>query len=183
MRISLKLGLGMAILWFLIKLAAFYAGFSEQSNGILALVMIFFLILSISLGLYLEKKKDTEGSNLMRDVKNALTAGIPFSMLVAIFIYFYDVKIDYEATAHKIIEKEYAIDQMVDNPTQLEAFRKEHADSEVMSKEQIRKRLKEANQASASPKNTMIIYLALLILLSTLYSIIIAIIMRKFFFR
>ena len=72
---------------------------------------------------------------------------------------------------------------MVNDPVQLEKFKKEQQDAEVMTKEQIESKLKKSNRQGASAGFTSTLTVLAMIILATLYSLLITIIMRKVVFR
>lgn len=141
MRITVKTGIISAIIWILIKLSFFYFGLFEDSIVPAVMLNILGLLLAIAVGLYLQKRRVKEDTNAMLDLKNAMSAGVPYVLIVSVFIYFYYSKINPDYYQHKIAEQEVAIKKMVNDPVQLKKFQSEHEDAEVMSKEQIEKKL------------------------------------------
>ena len=74
MRITVKVGILFAFGWILVKLSIFGMGVtSEDSLKPSLLINMLFLILAITVGLYLQKRRDTEDSNALRDIKNSLS--------------------------------------------------------------------------------------------------------------
>ena len=119
MRITVKTGLVAAATWILFKLCLFAIGVADSTTVITVLANIFMLLSSISIGLYLQKRSDTEETNTLIDVKNGMSAGLPYVVLTSVFIYFYYGKINPDYYKHQIAEKEYMIHQMVNDPVQL----------------------------------------------------------------
>ena len=67
MRITLKTGLIAALVWIVIKLLFFFNGWNTQDTlPVVIMINILGLLLAIAIGLYLQKKRDTEGSNTLR---------------------------------------------------------------------------------------------------------------------
>ena len=185
MRVGVKTGIIAALSWIAFRLSAHYLGFFVDTPvpQTTVLLNIFGLIVAISVGLYLEKRKLTEESNALFDMKNAMSAGVPYVILVSIFIYFFYHKINPECYAHQVAENDLAIERMVNDPVQFEQFKREHEDAEVMTKEQIENKLKESNRQGASAGFTATLTVLAMIVLATLYSLLITIIMRKVVFR
>jgi uncharacterized membrane protein YraQ (UPF0718 family) len=185
MRIGVKTGLIAAACWITFRLSAHYLGFFVDTPvpEVAVLLNIFGLLVAISIGLYLEKRKQTEESNALFDMKNAMSAGVPYVVLVSIFIYFFYHKINPECYQHQVAENDIAIERMVNDPVQLEKFKREQQDAEVMTKEQIESKLKQSNRQGASAGFTSTLTVLAMIILATLYSLLITIIMRKVVFR
>jgi hypothetical protein len=184
MRITLKIGILFAFAWMLIKLSIFGMGISsEESLKPSLLINMFLLILAITVGLYLQKRKDTEESNALRDIKNGLSAGVPYAILVSIFIFFYYSKIDPSFTKHKIAESSIELKKVMDNPEKLKKLKETNPDFEVMTNKQITKAVLKNSEGAYNPKSTAIMSLAAMLLYSTLNSVFITIIFRKIVFR
>ena len=119
----------------------------------------------------------------MIDMKNGMSAGVPYVMIVSIFIYFYYSKINPEYYAHQIAENEIAIEKMVNDPIALQKFKESQEDAEVMTKEQIEGKLKDSNKKGASAGFTATLSTLALLILATLYSLLITIIYRRIMFK
>ncbi|MCE2712189.1 MAG: DUF4199 family protein [Cryomorphaceae bacterium] len=183
MRITVKSGVAAALFWIIFKLTLYFLGFSDETTFVAVLTNIFMLLSAISIGLYLQKRIDTDETNAMVDLKNAMSAGVPYVLITSIFLFFFYSKINPGYYAQKIAEKEYEIHQMVNDSAQLEKFKQEFPDAEVMTKDQIEKKLIENNKKGASVGFTTTLTILSMLLLSTFYSIMITIIYRKIVFK
>ncbi|MEY4521306.1 MAG: hypothetical protein RIT10_491 [Bacteroidota bacterium] len=183
MRITVKTGIISALCWIGIKMAIYYAGIFERTIVPAVLLNILGLLACIAIGLFLQKRRDTEETNTMIDLKNAMSAGVPYVLMVSIFIYFFYAKINPEYYQHQIAENEIAIEKMVNDPIALEKFKAQQADAEVMTKQQIEKKLKQSNKQGASAGFTATLATLALLILATLYSLLVTIIYRRIVFR
>lgn len=183
MRITVKTGIISAAIWIGVKMSFFYLELFEDTIVPAVLINILGLLLAISIGLYLQKRKDTEETNAMHDIKNGLAAGFPYVLIVSIFIYLFYAKINPEYYAHQVAENEIAIEKMVNDPVELEKFKKSQPDAEVMTKEEIELKLKESNKKGASAGFTATLSTLALLILATIYSILVTIIYRKILFK
>ena len=183
MRISAKTGLVAAFTWILFKLCLFFIGVADSTTVIAVLANIFMLLSCISIALYQKKRVDKEETNTLVDVKNGMSAGLPYVLITSIFIYFYYEKINPAYYAHQIAEKEFSIQQMVNDPIKLKKFKSEHPDAEVMTKEQIQSKLIENNKQAGSVSFTSILSTLALLILATFYSLFVTIIFRKLVFK
>jgi len=183
MRTTIKIGIFAAVTWIIFKMVLFALGVADQTTVIAVLTNIFMLLSSISIGLYLQKRHETEETNAMVDLKNAMSAGVPYVVITCLFLYFYYAKINPEYYARQIANKEYEIKKMIEDPKALAKFKKEFPDAEVMTKQQIERKLVENNKKGASAGFTSTLATLALLILSTFYSILVTIIFRKIVFK
>lgn len=184
MRITVKFGILFAIAWILVKISIFGMGISsDDSLKPSLLINMLFVILAISLGLYFQKRQDPEKGNALRDIKNGLSAGVPYAIIVSTFIYFYYSKIDADFTKHKIAESAVELKKVMDNPVKLKKLKDSNPDFEVMTKKQIVKAVLKNSESAYNPKSTAIMALSAMLLYATLNSVFITIIFRKIVFR
>jgi hypothetical protein len=178
------MGLFFALAWMVAKLIVHFSGLSENSVVPTIFLNMLFLLCAISTGLYLHKKQEgfAQG-NAMSDIKASMTAGIPYAMLVAIFIYFFYAKINPEYVQHQISDAEQTIRIALDDPAQLKRIRAEQEAFEVMSKEDMYKELVKGPRSFYSAGSTMTISLLGMVLLATMYSIFVTVIFRRVLFR
>lgn len=184
MRVTVKTGLICAAIWIGIKSLFFFMGWNtKEMLPVLVMLNILGVLLSIAIGLYLQKMRDTEGSNALRDIKNAMAAGVPYTIIVSIFMLLYYSKIDPEFNKKQIAEAEVAILKSLDSPEELKAMKESNPSFEVMTKEEIYEDLRKAPQTWYSAKFTMTVGLLAMLLLSTINSIVVTVIYRKIMFR
>ena len=182
MRITIKIGVISAICWIFIKMVFYYTGLFPDTIVPSVMLNILGMLISIAVGLYLHKLRSTEESNTLLDIKNAMTAGIPYAVLVSVFIYFYYSQINPEYYLHQIAENEIAIEKMVNDPVELDKFKSEQPDAEVMTKEEIETKLKKSNRQGAAPGFTATLAMLALTVLATLYSLLVTIVYRRLIF-
>jgi hypothetical protein len=183
MRFPLKIALFAAIIWIVFKMSLFILAVADDTTAIAVLTNIFMLLSTISIALYTLKRREKEETNAMLDLKNAMSAGVPYAVITCLFLYVYYAKINPDYYAHKIAEKEFEIKKMVENPVALAKFKREFPDAEVMSKTQIERKLIENNKKGASAGFTATLSLLAMLILSTFYSILLTIIFRKLIFK
>lgn len=183
MKITLKIGLLFAAIWIAFKLIFFATGWVGYDVVPSVMLNILCLLLAIAVGLYLHKRTSDPEANALSDIKNGLTAGLPYALIVSTFLYFYYEKIDPDFTAHQVSERSYELEKMLDDPTRLKEIKESNSDFEVMTKEEILEKGREQIESNYSPKFTMTVSLLALLLLATLYSILITVIYRRIIFR
>jgi hypothetical protein len=183
MRVTVLTGLTFALLWITVKMIFFWTGALGTNIKPAVLLNMLFLLSAIAVGLYLHKRQEKEPGNALLDIKNAMTAGVPYLVTVALFIYFYYGSIDPEFNQHQISEALTGIQKELDSPEGLANYRESNAEFEVMTKEEIFESIRTGPETFYSAKATAIIALLAMLLLATLNSILVAVIYRKIVFR
>lgn len=183
MRVTVKTGIIFALLWMIVKMIFFWTG--EVGYDIRPVVMInmLFLMMAIAIGLYLLKRKNPTESNALTDIKNGLSAGLPYTILVSVFIYFYYSNIDPGYNEHQISTAYNAIYEKLEDPESLAEIKEQNPDFEVKTKEEILAEAKNNLEQNYNAKFTMTLSLLALLLLSTIYSIFISVVYRKIVFK
>ena len=183
MKITIKVGIVSALIWIALKYILFVSGIFPGQMAPTVMLNILGLLSAISIGLYLQKRRDTMETNALFDMKNAMSSGLPYVLIVSSFIYLFYTQINPEFVTHQIAEGEATIEKMVNNPDQMAKFRKENPDAEVMTDKQIEKRLKANNKKGADAGFTATLSVLALLLLATLYSLLVTLIYRQIVFR
>ncbi len=184
MKITLKSGIIFAFAWILVKISMFGMGISSEKSFLPSLfINMLFLILSITVGLYLLKRKETEDSNALSDMKNGMTAGFPYAIIVCLFMYFYYTKIDPDYISGKIADREVLLDKTIENPAEFQKLKDSNPDYEVMTVKQIRKAECKNAKSALNAGNSATYSLLAMMIYSMLNSIFITVIMRKVVFR
>jgi predicted permease len=95
MRITVKVGVLLAMIWMLFKVI-FHLVLPETTDLTISIFTNMFLLISaISFGLYLQKRKEGNNQgNALSDIKSGMTSGVPYAVLVSIFMYFYYTNIN-----------------------------------------------------------------------------------------
>ena len=184
MRITVKVGLIFAALWMGLKMMLFstQTGAARFDLTVPILSNILSLLLAISIGLYLHKSREKEYTNALGDIKNGLSAGVPYILIVSVFLYFYYKKIDPEYNEQQLSEAAMQMEKMLNDPEQLQALRDSNEDFEVMSVEKLRESLVSNQEAMYSAQAVTTMTLLGLLILATFNSIFITIIYRKLVF-
>ena len=92
MKLPIKVGLIASLVWISIKLIAFSQSISLDDLKPFVFINMFILTAAIAIALYLVKRHETE-SNLLNDIKNGMLAGVTYTVIVSVFLYFYYQKI------------------------------------------------------------------------------------------
>lgn len=182
MKITVKVGLLCAALWIVIKMIMFASGMEDsQIPG--TMLNIFGLLSAISVGLFLTKMRSREKSSALSDIKEGMTAGLPYTLIVSGFIFLFYGNIDKGFADHKISERLTATEKKISDPAVWETFKKENSDFETYTVEQFLIEEKKKIEAANSPKAIFVMSLLGGLMLGTFYSILVTAIYRKLIFR
>jgi hypothetical protein len=178
MKLPIKIGIGVALLWIILKMLGLAINFSVDDIKFFVFINMFLLTAAIAFSLYQVKRKEVE-SNLLNDIKNGMLAGVPYTLIVSVFLYFYYEKIYPEFNDKKIQEIELRLkDQKV-----IKEIQTSNPAMENKNPEEIKRDVMANTRSMYSAKFTMIITLLALMVYSTLNSMVIAIIYRRVVFR
>lgn len=184
MKPALKIAFLFAALWIGIKLLFNNFGIFQDDIRVPGLINMLFLVLAISIGLYLEKKKEGFGEGTaLSDIKNAMTAGTPYILIVSIFMYFYYDSINPTFIEHRKTERMDQIYENMQRPTYIDSLKLQSPEIEALSNEEIYRKVKEETDSNLAPYSMFIFSLLGLLLMAVTFSIFITLIYRKILFR
>lgn len=184
MKVTIKAAAICALVWIGFKLLGYQLGWNTPDNTTLfILTNMLGLLCAVSTGLYLQKRKGVEDDNMLTDIKNGMTSGVFYALIVSVFLYFYYEKIDPEYNDKVIAEREMYFKTIIDDPVQLKKLKESNKDLEVMTKEEILIKFRETPQMLFSGTFMMTFGMLSMLMLSTLYSIVVTVIFRKVLFR
>ena len=178
MKLPIKVGLIASLVWISIKLIAFSQSISLDDLKPFVFINMFILTAAIAIALYLVKRHETE-SNLLNDIKNGMLAGVPYTVIVSVFLYFYYQKIYPELNAKKINE----IEIKLSNPKTIKEIQKSNIAMENKSSDEIKRDVMSKTEMVYNANFTMLVSMLSLLLYSTLNSIVISVIFRRIIFR
>jgi hypothetical protein len=178
MKLPIKVGIAAALLWIVLKMLGLAINFSVDDIKLFVFLNMLLLTSAIAYSLFQVKRKEVE-SNLLNDIKNGMLAGVPYTILISIFLYFYYEKIYPEFNEKKIQE----IELRISDPKTIKEIQTSNPAMENKNPEEIKREVLANTKSMYSAKFTMIISLLALMVYSTLNSMVIAIIYRRVVFR
>ena len=96
--------------------------FTFGSVQIFVLINMLLLTVTISISLYLIKKKEANPANFLKDLKKGIGTGMVYTLLVSGFIYVFYAKIHPEYNAYQIAQAK----ELLENPKNLEKIREKN---------------------------------------------------------
>lgn len=178
MKLPIKVGIGAAILWIVLKMLGLAINFSVDDIKFFVFINMFLLTAAIAFSLYQVKRNEVE-SNLLNDIKNGMLAGVPYTLIVSVFLYFYYEKIYPEFNDKKIQE----IELRLKDSKVIKEIQTSNPAMENKNPQEIKREVMANTRSMYSAKFTMIITLLALMVYSTLNSMVIAVIYRRVVFR
>lgn len=178
MRFPVKVGLISAAVWIAAKMLGLALNWNLDDIRFFVILNMLLLTSAVAIGMYVAKRQ-TFGLNLMQDVKNGMTAGVPYALIVSVFMYFYYEKIYPEFNEKKIAE----IVEKLEKPENIIALRKENIDMRNKSDREIKKVVLNNTESIYNAKFTMLVSVLALLIYSTMNSLLVAIIYRRVVFR
>ncbi|MBI1836261.1 MAG: DUF4199 domain-containing protein [Flavobacteriia bacterium] len=182
MKITIKTAIIFAFIWMMIKISFLGMGKAHDLLKIAVIINILCLLLSISVGLYLQKRKDTEETSALKDVKNGMGAGVIYTVIVSFFIYLYYSKIDLDFNKHQIAEQEILLEKTINNPSDYKKLKESNESFETMSDKQLKIQIQKNIRATYSPQSVTTVALLGMLLLTTINSIFVTAVYRKVVF-
>lgn len=184
MRPALKIALIFAATWIVLKLLFTQLGWFETDITVPGLINNFLLLGAISIGLYLEKKKEGfYNGNALSDVKSAMLAGAPYALIVSAFLYFYYDRINPEFVEHRVEELSDRFYMQMQRDSYVDSLKLQNPDIAELTNEEILRKNKEEVEKNLNPYSTFIFSLLGLIVMAFTYALLVTLIYRKILFR
>ena len=178
MKSSWYYALGFGGAFIALKLLAFALEWQLHIIQPFVLLNMAFLTAGIAFFLYHKKRTETE-SNILTDIKNGLSVGLPYTLLVSFFLFFYYKNIDPSFNAQKLAQ----IESQMDSAAEIAQIRKSNSALENKTDQEIRSLAKQNMSMMYNPQFTLSVSLLALLVYSTLNSLLIAVIYRKVIFK
>ena len=181
MNSTLKIGVVFALLFCAVKYLIYIINPDAVSVTPSILTNIFLLMVAVFVGLFVDKRQREEDTNAMLDIKTGLRAGLPYAVIVALFLYAFYSWINPEYNQHQIAETSVVIDKMLNDPAELQKLKDQNPEMELKSVEEIRSDLMQGPQSIFTAGATSTLALLGMLVLGTLYSILVTAIFRTIF--
>ncbi len=172
-------GLVFGSIWIAFKMLAYLLDFRLDEIQLFVLLNMALLTAAIALFMYRRKRFDTQESNILTDIKAGLSVGLPYTLVVSFFLFFYYQDIYPEFNQ----KKRAAYEARMDSPSEIAAIRKANSALENKSDVEIVAMARKNTAMMYDPQFTLSVSLLALLVYSTLNSLLIAVIYRSVVFR
>ncbi|MEX2485881.1 MAG: hypothetical protein WED10_15020 [Brumimicrobium sp.] len=184
MRPALKTALFFAGSWILLKFIFLFFGVFQNEIFYSGLLNNLFLLAAIAVGLYLEKKKEGFGEGTaLSDIKHAMVAGAPYTLIVSIFMFFYYQDINPSFVENRVSERMDIVYNNMERVSYVDSLKLQNQDFKVMTDEEIYNQIQEETKSAFSPKSLLTFSLLGLLILGFTYAIFVTAIYRKIMLR
>ena len=184
MRPAIKYALLFSGAWIVIKLIALALGIFQDDVVKPGLINNLFLLLAISFGLYFEKKKEGFGVGTpLTDIKNALSAGAPYVLIVSLFMFLYYDTINPAFIHDRVTERMDIIYTEAQDEAYVDTLRLHNPEFRVMTTDEIIRDIKKDTESALSAKTLFIFSLLGLMVMALTYAIFLTVIFRKILLR
>ncbi|MFM7301264.1 MAG: DUF4199 family protein, partial [Crocinitomicaceae bacterium] len=154
MKLPVKVGLLAALIFIAIKLICLPLEWSLYEIIPFVFINMFLVTAAISYSLFQIKRYEAD-SNFLNDVKNGMSAGLPYTIVVGVFLFFYYQHIFPDYTQSKLDYMEHQLN----DPDNLKDLKNENEDLSNKSDEEIKKLMMNKTEMMYTAKYTMIITL------------------------
>lgn len=182
MSVTFKAGIIAAFAWISIRLVLFYMGIGVDEVSPFVFLNMLGVTAAITVGMFLSKRQQKEESNALLDIKNSMKAGVIYTVLVSVFIYFFYQNINSGFEQRNINKFEKIYDKALANPNEVAEIRKNEG-FEVLSIPEMKEQMMQGPKSIFTPGYAMTIALLALLVWSTLNSIVVTVVYRKIIFK
>ena len=184
MRPALKAAIFFATTWILIKLLFYYFNLFQDDIFFPGLLNNFLLLCAISIGLYLEKKREGFGQGTaLSDIKHAMIGGAPYALMVSVFMFFYYRDINTDFTENKLKQRMDIVYKAMERESYVDSLKIQNQDFNVMTNDEIYSQIRNETASAYDPKSLLTLSLLGLIVLGFTYAIFTTVIFRKILLR
>ncbi|RYM32748.1 hypothetical protein ERX46_11830 [Brumimicrobium glaciale] len=184
MRPAIKMALLFSGAWILLKFILLSINVFQEDVVKPGLINNLFMLLAISFGLYFEKKKQGFGVGTpLSDIKNALSAGAPYVLIVSVFMFFYYDTINPSFIDNRVTERMDSIYAEAQDEAYVDTLRIHNPEFRVMTTDEIIREIKSDTESALSAKTLFVFSLLGLMVMALTYAIFITLIFRKILLR
>ena len=185
MKKTYLIGLIFGILWCGVKFFSYLLNWdSSKSLSTFVMLNMLFATFSVIVALLMVNNPQNSDRNLLMDVKSGMSSGLIYTLVVSFFIYMYYDKINPTYNQTQINKRKIELSKHFElSSKNVEAYRGNNPEWKSLNKKELLEEDAKAMAHFISPKRTMIFSLSGLLLWTTLNSIVISLIFRRFLFR
>ena len=185
MKKTYLIGLIFGILWCGIKYLSYLLNWdSWETLSTFVMLNMLFGTFSVIVALLIVNNKQDLDRNLLMDVKSGMSSGLVYTLVVSFFIYMYYDKINPDFNKSHINKRKIELSKHFDiSSKNVEEFRGKNPEWKSLNKKELIEEDAKATAYLHSPKFTMVLSLSGLLLWTTLNSIVISLVFRRFLFR
>lgn len=171
-----------AAVWILFKYVIFILGKAIELFDFSVMVNNFMLLLTVSLAIFFTKKSQGYAEVRKRDdIQVGIKAGMIYTILVVLFSYYYNAKLDSSVLDDRIAQRIEQLDSAISSDEGLKLYRERNTQAQTLSKDQIIQKEREATENFLNPRVSALLLVMFFTLLTIFYAAFITIVIRKIY--
>jgi hypothetical protein len=184
MKTSVKAGVLFALIWIIVVLVAFLAGYSVDFFLLSELFSLLLLLGGIFTGLFLTKKENGyEKVNALEDFKVAMQAGLIYTIIVTGFVYVYHNQIDPSVKQNFIDLRLEALHDQYPDEASYKELQANDIKWKTFSYDDFIENQEDQTTSFIGPFFTSFFHLMVLFMFSLFYSFFVTLVLRKIILR
>lgn len=184
MKTSVRIALGISLIWIIIDLIAFLSGFAPEFFVPGILLSLLLLLVAISLGLFLTRREAKFAeTSFVEDFKTSAQSGLIYAILISIFVYCYHEFIDPSIKNSLVEARIEKIHEIVPNEAAFVKIQEENTQWKGKSYDDYIENQELTIRGIISSFSVFIFHLAGLFIFTMFFSFFGTIIMRKVILR
>jgi len=184
MKPSIKIAIVCSIISIGFTLAFFFAGKFQQGYEAGPFVNLFLLLASIAGGVFVVKKKENFiDRSFLEDFKYAMQGGIVFTILVSLFVYYYNLKMDTSIIDKKIAQRMENSDKNVPDEATYILLQKNDPTWQDKTFMDYKENQEDKFRGFISARAYALVHIVVGMLLTLFFSIFVTLILRKVVLR
>jgi amino acid transporter len=179
---AIRFALISAAVWILLKYVIFISGKAIELFDFSVMANNFMLLLTVSLAIFFTKK--SQGYTEVRkrdDIQVGIKAGMIYTILVVLFSYYYNAKLDSSVLDERIAQRIEQLDSAISTDEGLKLYRERNTQAQTLSKDQIIQKEREATENFLNPRVSALLLVMFFTLLTIFYAAFITIVIRKIY--
>lgn len=184
MKTTVKAGIFFSLIWIIVVLAAFLAGYSVDFFLISELFSLLLLLGAIFTGLFLTKKENGyEKVNALDDFKLAMQSGLVYTILITGFVYVYHSYIDTSVKDQFVEQRIEQLHKMYPDEASYIELQKNDIKWKDKSFDDFIENQEDQTRSFIGSFFTSLVHLMVLFMFSLFYSFFVMIVIRKVILR
>lgn len=184
MKPSVKIAIVCSIISIGFTLAFFYAGKFQEGYEAGPFIKLFLLLSSIAGGVFVVKKKENFiERSFLEDFKYAMQGGIIFTILVSLFVYYYNLKMDTSIIDKKVALRMENSNKNVPDETTYKLLQKDDPTWQDKTFMDYKENQEDQFRGFISAKAFALVHVVVGMMLTLFFSVFVTLILRKVVLR
>jgi len=181
-KFAVQYGLACAVLWIILKMVVFFAGYAIDWFDFTVMANNFFLLTAVSLSIFMYKKyQKFQEVPRLEDIKIGIFGGMIYTVAIVFFSYYYNAKIDNSVLEDRIEQRVTQIAKAIESDENFATYKKVNSDAASYSRAQILERERESTRSFLNPRVSALLLMMFFTLLTIFYAFFITVVIRKIY--